>query len=252
MDTHDRKIVVNGKQLVCTVYRSESGSPIELLALHGAGQANGTELSYILRYLQQRGWSAIAPDFSGHGESSGPLQDSSLDARLSEARAVWSQCGSQPLNAILGSSMGGHVAATLVPLLHPALLVLFSPAAYATAAQPVAFGQNFSEIIRSRKSYRSSLAFESLTDFGGRLLIVVGDLDQVIPGEVIDRYLVAAPKARSVRLLRIRGADHRIHAWLASHAADRTEALEAVAAELHIASNRAEAGSEVHRSTRCV
>lgn len=185
-----------------------------LLALHGGGQSSRQGFRPLLTALAAHGHTSAAFDFAGHGESGGQLIGSSL-GRAEQALAVASHLGLQPPLALLGSSMGGHVACTLIDALAPRALVLFCPAAYAPGAQTLPFGPAFQSALRATVSFDTSPAFEALERFEGRLLLVFGSADEVIPEAVQQQYLRRARLAQSVELIRLEGAGHRLHDWLA-------------------------------------
>jgi len=186
-----------------------------LLALHGGGQSSRQGFRPLLTALAAHGHTSAAFDFAGHGESGGQLIGSSLAHRAEQALAVASHLGLQPPVALLGSSMGGHVACTLIDALAPRALVLFCPAAYAPAAQHLPFGPAFQSTLRATASFDASPAFEALERFTGRLLLVFGTQEDVIPEAVQQQYLHRARQAQSVELIRLQGAGHRLHDWLA-------------------------------------
>lgn len=187
-----------------------------VLSLHGAGPSNRARARYITEYLAQNGISSVRFDFSGHGNSSGQLKDSTLAKRLNEARAAVKFLDKHALSpkTLIGTSMGGHVAARLTAELTIANLILFCPAAYAAEAEELPFGSGFTEVIRRPNSFNTSLVFECLRTFSGNLLIVFGDADEIIPGPIVEHFLSSAAQANTRVLLRIKNAPHQIHGWL--------------------------------------
>jgi esterase/lipase len=62
----------------------------QILILHGAGQATKERAKPLAeRVVNETGQGVLAFDFSGHGESSGELNQSSLQKRVNEANAAW-------------------------------------------------------------------------------------------------------------------------------------------------------------------
>lgn len=186
-----------------------------ILALHGGGRSSRQGFRPLLTALAAHGHTSAAFDFAGHGESGGQLIGSSLAHRAEQALAVARHLDLQPPVALLGSSMGGHVACTLIEALAPQALVLFCPAAYAPGAQNLPFGPAFQGALRATRSFEDSPAFKALERFTGRLLLVFGSEDEVIPEAVQQHYLSRAHRAQSVELIRLQGAGHRLHDWLA-------------------------------------
>lgn len=209
-----RDTVIRGSR-----YRGDAAAGAGLpgvLALHGGGASSRQGFKPLLQALAEGGSTGAAFDFIGQGESEGSLLGSSLAHRQEQALAVARHLGLQSPVALLGSSMGGHVACTLIQALAPRALVLFCPAAYASAAQQLAFGPAFQGALRATRHFDDSPALAELERFTGRLLLVYGSQDEVIPEAVQQHYLHRARQARSVELIRLEGAGHRLHDWLAA------------------------------------
>jgi len=88
-------------------------------------------LSYARR-LASRGLAVLRFDFGGHGDSEGAFHDLTLAGELKDAQAAWDFLGSHPTvdgsrRALLGFSLGGWVAASTAPRLHPRALALWAP-----------------------------------------------------------------------------------------------------------------------------
>ena len=75
----------------------------------------------------------------------------------------------------------------------------------------------------------SALAWAALRRFRGRLLLVWGAEDAVIPPTVIQGYGQAAKAARSVEVVQLPGVGHALHAWL------QTQPVAALALQQRIA-----------------
>ncbi len=92
----------------------------QLLLLHGGGQTRHSWAATGQR-LAARGWSALALDARGHGDSdwAGGLADYDLDSHIADLRAVIAALGEPP--AVIGASMGG-LAAMLAEGRHPGLV----------------------------------------------------------------------------------------------------------------------------------
>jgi pimeloyl-ACP methyl ester carboxylesterase len=159
--------------------------------------------------LQGRGIGSCAFDFLGHGESGGELTGSSLKARTEQAEAVIAtQRLAKPLK-LMAASMGAYSAVRLTDRFPVAAMVLIVPAMYAAAAYAAPFGGSFRALIRQPDSWRASDAWEVLARFRGRLLVVAGECDTVIPRGVIRRIVDAAESAASRRLFIAPRASHR-------------------------------------------
>ncbi len=205
----------------------------QVLALHGGGLSTTHRGIDDLRGgLAARGISTAAFDFSGHGASTGALAASSLRHRADQALAVAQALDLRAPRALLATSMGAHVACSLIEALAPSALVLFAPAAYAGAAETVPFGPAFQQVLRATATFADSPAFAALEGFTGRLLVVYGTEDAVIPPAVQHGYRTRAVRAASVDVVSLPGAGHRLHDWLRMHPAERDAVLRRVAATI--------------------
>jgi len=213
-----------------------------LLSLHGGGATtNHRRVDYLLQPLATQGWAGAAFDFVGHGTTGGSLLGSSLADRQAQALAVAAHLGlgaTHPPLALIASSMGGHTACQLLDTLQPRALVLFCPAAYTPAAEHQPFGPAFQQTLRATTDFADALAWAALRRFRGRLLLVWGAEDAVIPPTVIQGYSQAAKAARSVDVVQLPGVGHALHVWL------QTQPLAALALLQRIAALLAAAGRD--------
>ncbi len=198
-----------------------SQGPPRVLALHGAGRSDRSAFNLSRTHFWTRGISSAAFDFVGHGETGGILKRSSLKSRTEQACRVIDQLQlAQPLS-IMATSMGAYTAVKLLEQYTVAHLILLVPAMYTAKAYDVPFGQGFTELIRGSKSWEQSDAWAILSGFTGRLLIVAGERDAVIPPGVIQGIYNAAEKAESRDLYVAPDASHYVITDLrAKHADD--------------------------------
>lgn len=150
------------------------------------------------------------------------MERATLELRLVEARCAFrSLIGEARPCAIIGSSMGGYLAASLSPVLKPDALVLICPAAYPDSALKCRFGEDFFTVTRAPGAYLRSPAFQALAGFKGKLLIIGARQDTVIPMPVPELYYERAIGASSRKIIWLEDADHFVHPWLAEHETDR-------------------------------
>jgi uncharacterized protein len=202
-----------------TIVRDASGHVPTVLFLHGAGTSSGARVSYLTKLIAERGVSSVAMDFSGHGASTGTLQDSSLAKRTLEARMALRLLSKEHI-VVCGSSMGAHVAIRMLEYAKVESLILFCPAVYSQDAFTVPFNRGFSKLIREPGSWQRSETFGMLQRFKGRLLIFVGEKDDVIPTTLPLLLREAAREAYWKELITIPMADHKLHNWLQQHPSD--------------------------------
>lgn len=165
--------------------------------LHGGGNSSKARYRRLIERFDSDGVSAFA--FTHHGHSlSERLQESEHELEQLKTR---SHLGDNDI-FLWGSSMGGHVAARLVAN-HPRLrgLILQSAAAYAQAAEIIPFGPHFTAAITLPHSWQDSLAFTSLSQYQGPVLVIYGAHDDVIPREVVDAYRLRAQQNGAFYLL---------------------------------------------------
>lgn len=183
-----------------------------ILYLHGAGGSTRRGHHLLRSALQQRGLGSVCFDAIGHGETGGTFAQSSVASRTRQARAV---LAASPLSGplvVFGSSMGAYNAIRLTQLEKVDALVLIVPGVYTPSAYEVPFGPEFSGVIRRERSWIDSDAWDILSRFEGRLLIIHAEHDAVIPLEISDRLFGAATRAQSRQLHVVQGAEHN-HLW---------------------------------------
>jgi pimeloyl-ACP methyl ester carboxylesterase len=215
-----------------TTTHSPSHSAPRTLALHGGGASSRVGYQPLLDFLADHGHSSVAFDVAGQGESAGDPAASGLRDRAQQALAVVDFLKMPQPVSLIASSMGGHIACSLIEALSPPALVLYCPAAYEAAALDVPFGPAFQQVIRATSDFAASPAFDALERFEGRLLLVLGAEDAVIPRQVEDQYIRRARKARSVEVLRLDGAGHHLHAWLRERPQEAARVAQRVLATL--------------------
>ncbi|WP_065962446.1 alpha/beta hydrolase [Streptomyces sparsogenes] len=191
-----------------------------VVIMHGAGIGSQQRSLPLARDFAAAGHASLAFDFSGHGRSSGTLEELSLERRLRQALAVIEAFApdGDPL-MLVGFSMSGQTVADLTSHLGSRVeaVCLCAPAAYGPEAWPVPFGDGFTDLIRRPGSWRPSTVFATFEAFTGRAVLVVPERDEVIPPEVtagIEQALRA--KSRFSKMV-LDGADHQLGRWLTEH-----------------------------------
>jgi len=189
---------------------AQSNVAPRILFLHGAGKATKERcLPLAERLAVEYQLSSFAFDFSGHGASTGTLEDSSLNKRVEEALAAIEYAGVTEPISVCAFSMGGHVALELLKHKRVHSLTLFYPAIYSREAVNIRFGDpQFSAILRSDRSWEANDGVAELNTFTGNVFIVVGEKDQVIPTAVLDLLYANTTNAQHKRFLIIPGAPH--------------------------------------------
>lgn len=198
-----------GREKLSALKLLDARHQASMLFLHGGGSSNKERYLWLAEALLNEGIGSVSLDFSGHGESSGTVKSSSLAQRIREARGALEY--TTPPRAVFGSSMGAHTAIQLTKELPIQTLILFNPAVYTSKAQEVYFTEEFTTLIRRPHSWRDSDALETLEDFKGNLLIVIGEDDKVIPPEVIKLLDKHSPNVKKKEIMRLPNCTHNLH-----------------------------------------
>ncbi len=176
-----------------------------VLFIHGAGTSNRQRFLPFAEKLAESGISSFLFDFSGHGESTGQMTNSSLKKRVEEAEAATQFLDTSKPITLVAASMGGHIALELIRN-HPEIknLILFCPAVYSEVAFEILFTEEFSKVIREPESWRNG-PWENLKNFEGKVLLMAGERDEVIPIGVIE---LIQENAKNIETVIIPGASH--------------------------------------------
>jgi pimeloyl-ACP methyl ester carboxylesterase len=197
--------------------------------IHGGGAGSKERIHTYSEFLEDKGVNMLAFDQSGAGKDKDNILQSSLEQRTNESiYAIESFASKDPL-VICGSSMGGEIALRLLRSFSVKSLILFCPAIYSDKAFSVKFGEGFTEIIREQDSWQQSAIFPYLKDFKGKLLIIVGELDSVIPPGVIEVLEKQSTNVSRKEVYKIPGCPHRYQEWLAEHPEELKKVCEKVA-----------------------
>lgn len=220
----DKKIYFQaGKEhIVGEILGKHPDDPSDFVFFHGAGKSTKERArNFFDESLFNAVPSIVTFDFSGHGESSGELKESSLKQRVLEAQRAIELFTTKKDLTLCGASMGGYVALKMLPFYDVKNLILFCPAVYDKRVFEISFNQGFSEIIRKPNSWENSDIFSSLETFSGNLLLFIGKNDTVIPRGVIDLIDAHSSRAARKEIIRLDNCPHAIHSWLDSHPSEK-------------------------------
>lgn len=205
--------------------RLGSALPLQALVLHGAGEANRARMQPLREKLLERNIGSVAFDFIGHGDTGGGIEESSLMSRTLQASAVIDnlRLADRRRIAVIAASMGGHNAVRLLKRYPIDRLVLLAPAAYSRRAYSVPFTDEFSKVIRIENSWRDSEVWDILPAFLGKLLVVSGELDRIIPADVITGYYRVAKNAVYRRIYTVKNVGHMMFTELREKRPEETD-----------------------------
>jgi len=210
-------------------------SCIELICLHGAGKAQRSRFQKLRNKLALNRVSSLAFDFIGHGDSSGVLEQDSLQSRTQQALEVIRHHAKNKKNtdeksniSILATSMSAYTAIKLTELVVVKKLILVVPAVYHHKAYPIQFNSGFSDIIRKPSNWINTDAWDLLEPFEGDLLVITAELDEVIPKAIPDFILDLAVNANYKHSMEVPASTHQIM----QHITDNAEALDSFTNEV--------------------
>ena len=201
-------------------------SPPEILFLHGAGSSSKARTRYLAYDLARHGYSSIAFDYSGCGDSPGDIGETTLLDRIQQAEVMIALLAvPAKRRVVIGSSMSGHIAARLAERSTFGAMILFCPAAYPEEAEDKRFGPDFSEEIRKKWDFSASPAFTALRSFKGSSLLAYGAEDAVVPPRVFELYANALEFRGAAASIKLPDCPHAVHQWLPGHLAERQQVV---------------------------
>lgn len=197
-----------------------------------------TKATALATWADAKGLSSTRFDFSGHGQSSGRIDDGTIGRWLEEAEAVLTRVAKGP-QIIVGSSMGGHIALLLMKKLlrtRPAdaervkALLLIAPAWDMTEElmwkrfpeetrreivengayrQPSAYAEPYLITRKLIEDGRNHLLARRPFDAGRPIVIVQGLKDVDVPA-AHTRELTTFLIGDKIKLIEVPDAEHRL------------------------------------------
>ena len=222
----------NGHKIIADILTD--GDAPKVFCMHGAGISNRKIFDPMRNYLSENNISSCALDFIGYGETCGELSDSSLRSRTEQAGAIIEKAKIiKPLTIIAGS-MAGYNAIKLTEIYPVDLLVLSASAVYRKDAYEVPFGDKFSALIREPKSWDSTDAWDILEKYKGKIIVLAGEKDDVIPREVTQKIYDSAINASHREIIIVPYAPHRLVSYLGEHTEDLKMAVDKIIGVGHL------------------
>lgn len=226
-DFKQKALVIDDEKIVCEYKLADKNAVI----LHGAGQSQRKRYYAIAKELVSQGLGVIMFDFSGHGESTGKLEELSLAKRKKQASVIIDTIilANSPLY-LVGFSMGAQTACDLLPTYGERIkgILLACPAIYRADVQDLQFGDStFTSKLREPNSWELTKATKYLSDFNGKTVVAIGSEDEVIPGGVVSMLKASA---KHLYFEEFEGASHAFASFLSEH----PKALARLAEELVI------------------
>jgi hypothetical protein len=218
-DVHESWIPVEGARLNALHLRLPAPDGV-VFYLHGnAGNLQGWFHDADLH--RRANFDLFMLNYRGYGKSGGTVES---EAQLhADVRAAWAAVAPRyagKRRVILGRSLGAALAATLAAELQPDLTVLVSP--YTSAAALAAEYYPWVPRVLLRYPLRTDAMLRRVKT---PVLLIHGDLDDIIGPQHSERLLAQAPHGR---LLRVQGAGHNDLQESDIYAAGIRAALDAV------------------------
>jgi pimeloyl-ACP methyl ester carboxylesterase len=218
METHleDLTIAVGEESIAGTLLTPATAMP-GILFVHGWG---GSQAQDLVRAREAAGLGCLCLTFDlrGHVATERQRETVTREDNLRDLLAAYDLFSAQrgvdaSAMAVVGSSYGGYLAAILTSLRPVCWLALRAPALYKDAGWDKPKRQchvdpDLPAYRRRSVRWQDNRALGACTAFKGDVLIIESEKDDVIPHAVIENYVAAFSKARSLTSRTIEGADH--------------------------------------------
>lgn len=209
-------------------YRHRPGRGPTIVYLGGyLSEMIGTKAAALDAWAEAEGRAMLRLDYGGYGESEGDFELQGLDDRLNDVLLVLDRVTAGPL-VLVGSSMGGWLA-LLTALARPEPVLGIVGLAAAPDFTEWGFdAEERARLVRDGRidhpsdqggtyptmkvfwdSGQANLLLEKGIAFEGPVRLIHGDADDTVPWDISVR-LMAALGSDDVKLLLIKGGDHRL------------------------------------------
>jgi dipeptidyl aminopeptidase/acylaminoacyl peptidase len=207
---------------------------------HGGSRNESGAFSWVAEELGKRGVASIRMDFPGCGDSTESFANNNLSNMLKDIEASRDYAVAQPQvdgtrTGLFGWSMGGRLAILAVAQdVSYKIIATWAPAATTGAGSMVDFfgGRDAYDDYKARAARDGSVPFttrwgqdqelglqfftdmeestplDAVRSFEGPLLVLYGDLDDVVLPEVSEALIAAAVSSPEVVRHIVKGADH--------------------------------------------
>jgi uncharacterized protein len=203
MKTTTLEIPCSGYSVVADWYEGADDKQI-LLVLHGYTSSRARQRDLISVLVEETGTSALAIDYSGHGDSPFELRDTRPAQHLLEVVLAYDWLREHHPEAtisVMGTSYGGFLAAHLTNYRPVDKLLFRVPAIY----KPETLYDPWSIRLDNADAYRDEMAayrqdtetqlkhpmFANAAGFQGKSLVVVHGADELVPRETTDAFIKA-------------------------------------------------------------
>lgn len=186
--------------------RAPGRSRAGLLFVHGYASSRRSQVARATAVCEHLGFTCLAFDLSGHGESPGELRALTRHDHLRDVIAAYDVLASAQAVDRIGvcaASYGAYLSCLLLAERPIRRLLLRAPALYIDAEGPDPTGgrQHLRELIDANP------ALSNLRNFDGRALVLESERDEVISQRSIEAYVHAARRGTHHIL---KGATHAL------------------------------------------
>lgn len=205
------------RERICGTLLTPATALPGVLFVHGWGGSQEQDLARA-RQASGLGCVCLTFDLRGHERTADQAEMVSRQDNLSDLLAAYDRLASLPnvdpdAIAVIGISYGGYLASILSSMRPVQWLALRAPALYKDPGWELPKRQlhqdhDLAAYRRSRIDWRDNVALRSCAAFEGDVLVVESELDTIVPRPVIENYVTAFGRARSLTARLLRGADH--------------------------------------------
>ncbi|MCL4359772.1 alpha/beta fold hydrolase [Patescibacteria group bacterium] len=172
------------------------------------------------RALSELGYVCFLFDVRGHGQSGGDIKKGTIRDFLNDVTSAYDYFagskGVDPNNInVIGSSFGGYMGSILTSKRNVKNIALRVPADYDDGdfdkSKWETSGVTTPEVWAFRKRIKKpseSMALAALHKFGGKVLIIESEKDDVVPHETILNYMNAVSDKTNLTHVVVKGAPH--------------------------------------------
>lgn len=212
------EIAVDGDSVSGTLLAPATALP-GVLFVHGWGGSQEQDLERA-REAAGLGCVCVTFDLRGHERSARLRESVSREQNLRDVVAAYDWLAQQrnvepAAIAVVGTSYGGYLAAILSSLRAVRWLALRAPALYKDEDWHLPKRQLHADLeLRAYRhrclSWQQNRALGACAKFQGDALIIESEHDQLVPHQVIENYVTAFTKTKSITSRMLSGADHAL------------------------------------------
>ncbi len=208
---------VDGQKIEGTILAPEKLVP-GILFVHGWGGSQAQDLRRA-RKISRLGCLCFTFDLRGHAATEPMREKVTREENLNDLLAAYDFLAGQPAVdksaiAVVGSSYGGYLAAILTSLRSVNWLALRVPALYRDedweTPKAALDRDDLNKYRQTWLSYSDNRALRACSKFGGDVLIVESECDEIVPHPAVGGYMASFRTARSVTYRVLKGADHAL------------------------------------------